>query len=271
MIISEDRDSLVLVAQDEHGMLAGQIVCAWGNESFERPEPFDSVHYALRHHDHGWIEPDGGPMYDEARKRPRNFIEIDLRKHAAFYRRGVEMVEAHDAYAGLLVGLHWTGLYRGRWGIKGVLAPVQDEDREFLDGVIREEEARWAAVKDRIWQPTQRRSAFEARLWHNYDMMQAWDLLSIYVCRREFLEAGDKRISAGGRRPGEEPVEFTLSSDGKGQVSISPYPFSTPSFEAVVTSQTIANVPYESKEAVSRALAESQAGVIRCHFVRAEG
>ena len=40
----------------EHLDLCEQFARAFGNDQFERPEPFDKVIYTVTHHDRGWDE-----------------------------------------------------------------------------------------------------------------------------------------------------------------------------------------------------------------------
>jgi hypothetical protein len=44
MIIQNQPDgSLIMIGQSDHSRLSGVFAAHWGNDSFKRPEPFESV------------------------------------------------------------------------------------------------------------------------------------------------------------------------------------------------------------------------------------
>jgi hypothetical protein len=92
-------------------------------------------------------------------------------------------VSAADVYAGLLVGMHWTGLYRSRWSAPGGGSRVGQglEARAAQDRVVRSEQRRWADAVELAWTEQEPRAAFETRIWHNYELLQLWDLLSLFL------------------------------------------------------------------------------------------
>lgn len=184
MIIRQRGDGLVLIEQNEHGRLAGELARAWGNGRFAAPTPLESVVTACARHDEGWRAGDAEPLFNAAEARPLHFTEIGLADHIALYREGVQTVAALDAYAGLMAGMHWTGLYNGRWGLPPrprESAEQNPREDELRDAVVVEEERRWAAVKRTLIDHRERRAVWEAWLWHNYELLQAIDLLSLYV------------------------------------------------------------------------------------------
>ena len=74
-------------------------------------------------HDHGWLQYETEPSYDPVGKMTPSFFQTknDERQLAA-YGWAIDWLTAIDPYAGLLIGRHRTGLYRGRYG--AVAAPV---------------------------------------------------------------------------------------------------------------------------------------------------
>src|SRR4051794_15150777 len=137
MLISRREDKLVLVDQNEHARLAGDICAHWGNESFRRPDYHGHARIAAEIHDEGWREFDAQPLLNTEEARPLHFLEIDMGVHIPLYRRGVDAAFARDPYAGLLVSMHWTGLYRSRWGMQSgrvLRMPGTPEVQEAQDG-----------------------------------------------------------------------------------------------------------------------------------------
>lgn len=141
--------------------------------------------------------------------------------------------------------MHWTGLYRGRWsspGAAGRLARTE-QDRRLQDEVVRGEEQRWIDARRQAWDDDESRSVFEARLWHHFDLLQFWDLLSLYlaVSPREPGAAGPAepwgpqladlehrprtgRLPAVAARPGGPRTEVTATVTAPARVTLDPFP-----------------------------------------------
>jgi hypothetical protein len=183
VIVSRHDGALRLVHQNEHGRLAGVLARAWGNDEVEAPRPGPSVVTAAARHDEGWRSRDTRVLYDEFAKRPLHFLDVEAGEHIRLYRQGVTRVSAADVYAGLLVGMHWTGLYRSRWSAPGGGSRVGQgpEARAAQDRVVRSEQRRWADAVELAWTEQEPRAAFETRIWHNYELLQLWDLLSLFL------------------------------------------------------------------------------------------
>src|SRR4051812_11202196 len=112
MLIRRRENELLLFEQVDHGTLTGDFVDVWGNERFATPEPIDQLRIAATYHDEGWRERDDALPFNAEEARPASFAEIEVDDHIPLYRRGVEDVCRRDPYAGLIVSMHWTGLYR---------------------------------------------------------------------------------------------------------------------------------------------------------------
>ena len=104
MIVRELADSFVLVEQHEHALVSGEFARRWA----ERPVPLGPTLYAVENHDVGWQELDGEVLWNEASGRPHSFVDYPLGPKLEAWRRGIERVEAHDAYAGCLCSMHYA-------------------------------------------------------------------------------------------------------------------------------------------------------------------
>lgn len=263
MLITRRGTNLYLVKQVDHGELAGEIARAWGNDQFDRPNHRESSCIAAAKHDEGWRSWDDRPAMNDKEARPLQFLEIGMEDHIPLERSGVEAVTALDAYAGLLVGMHWSGLYRGRWGVQPTPAGLIQVDRtpiqKLQDAAVAEEESRRVVLKERLWDGRGLRSAFETELWHNYDLLQAWDLLSLFICVSVLENASPESESvllsstlrsldqqAGGRLIpnvptgiGRKPADLVLRVVEPGVVSVDPYPFTDPRVELSVQAAVI--------------------------------
>jgi hypothetical protein len=247
VIVTRRGGALRLVQQVEHGRVAGELAAAWGNGTFAPPTPLRPVRTAAARHDEGWRAWDARVLFNELERRPLHFTEIDAGEHIRLYRQGVERVSVADVYAGVLVGMHWTGLYRGRWSAPGAAARVGrgEEDRRLQDEVVAAEERRWIGAKHQAWTHDEPRSLFETELWHNYELLQLWDLLSLYLAvtppdaegsgsapvpwgpqlREVEHTAQDVLLPAVGTRSGGPRIAVTAAVRSPGEVTLAPFPF----------------------------------------------
>lgn len=246
MIVTREDGALRLVTQVEHGRLAGELAAAWGGEVVDAPEPRGAVVLAAARHDEGWRRRDARLLFDRDARRPLHFLDVAADEHVRLYRDGLRRVTATDAYAGLLVGMHWTGLYRGRWSRPGAVARVGGEgDRVLQDRAVRAEQRRWVDVLDRVWTGDEPRRVFETRAWHHHALLQLWDLLSLHLVtvpldvtsppgdpvpwgpQLQLLEHAAQRVLLPpvAPRPGAAEVQVTAWVARSGEVALDPFPF----------------------------------------------
>lgn len=293
MLIRRRDGELLLFRQVDHGALAGEIVDLWGNDRFAEPKPLDAVRTAATYHDEGWRSPDSKLLYNEAEARPLSFSEIDQHDHIPLYKRGVDEVLRHDTYAGLLVSTHWTGLYRGRWGLQPMPINWATSGRtpieQLQDEAVTEQEHRWVDIKRELVADGFR-SEFEANLWHNFDLLQAWDLLSIYVCMNVHTPApdGDQPQLLGltlrslDQEPGAriipnvptavggERVELVLRAVEPGVVAVDPYPFRPDEVELSVEATAIPDRRYADADDARAAVGSGEKANVTCRMIRAQ-
>ncbi|MGY1825238.1 MULTISPECIES: DUF3891 family protein [unclassified Blastococcus] len=292
MIVTRRAGALELVEQVEHGRVAGELAGAWGNAAFEVPTPLHSVRTAAARHDEGWRAWDARVLFSELERRPLHFTEIDAGEHVRLYRQGVEEVSLADVYSGVLVGMHWTGLYRGRWAAPGAAARVgrSAEDRRLQGEVVDAEERRWIDAKRRAWTGDEPRSVFETQLWHNYELLQFWDLLSLYLAVTPPDEAGTegappqpwgpqlRRLEHGPEpvvlppvplRPGGERVAVTATVPAPGTVALAPFPFRAP-LEVGLERVLVPDRGWSHEELVAR-LRRTRRSTVTWRLVPADG
>lgn len=269
MLLSRRRQRLCLITHPEHGRLAGQLGRRWGNDRFESPAPTEALLIAAIHHDDGWHELDGQPSFNAGASRPAHFLELPLEVTVPPYGRGVDSVYARDPHAGALVSMHWTGLYRARWGLQeggSVSHPLAAE-------VVAEQEKRWVAALREAWGGRGLRSEFERQTWAAYEVLQALDFLSLALCLldtsrptedgelvpmplslpRVEQPAGPRAVPAVPLGPGDGHVEVTLRVPRPGVVTLDPYPFSEPQFEVDVEARWMEDRCYDSAEESAQA------------------
>ena len=291
MIVTRRPEGLSLVTQVEHGRIAGELASQWGNADFAPPSPRDPVVLAATRHDEGWRTRDARPLFNEVQRRPLHFLEIDPDDHVRLYREGVERVRLGDAYAGLLVGMHWTGLYRGRWSVPGARGRLArgDHDEALLDEVVHAEEVRWVQARAEAWTQAEPRARFETTLWHHYELLQLWDLLSLFLCVMPQEADPDTEPRPWGpqlsslthvatpvtlppvrRSPFDAaPVTITVRVAGRGRAELTPWPFAGDSFQVDVEHSPVPDRAYARPEDAAIAVARARTDTIRWELRRA--
>jgi hypothetical protein len=289
MLITRRDGRLLLIDQNEHGRLAGEFARRWGNETFAPPARRDAVALAAAWHDEGWREPDEAPLFNEEEARPLYFLEIERDDHVALYGRGVDRVFERDPYAGLLVSMHWTGLYRGRWGMQSTQVAYAGETAldQLQNEAIEAQERRWIEAKRELL-PSVRRSEFEADLWHNYDLIQSWDVLSLFVSMADLRPApagseamplvdalysidqvpGPRIVESVPLRMGGERADLLLTAVEDGVVVVDPYPFDTDEVEFRLVGRAIADRRYADAQDARAALESADEVTVTCRMIR---
>jgi uncharacterized protein DUF3891 len=178
LLISRRHDGLWLVTQPEHAALAGRLATQWGNEQFSLGPSTASLVRAAARHDDGWTVLDGAPLIAADEGRPAHFLEVPLAKTVGPYGEGVDLIYEDDVYAGVLASLHWAGLYMSRWGVQDS-PPVE---HPLAREVVADQERRIAPHLRELWAGNGLRSAFEAAVWRDYELLQALDLVSLALC-----------------------------------------------------------------------------------------
>lgn len=204
MIVRDAGSAWQIVLQPDHADLSAQLLRAWG----ERPEAFESVHTAVARHDDGWSVWERAPGLDRDGERPRNFLDVEVPAHLAFYRACIHAVTEQDPYAGLLVSMHGAGIYRQRYGTDpGLKLSLAAAFADQVEAFVREQEDGYPG---RIAEA----GVEEERRWRDYGLLQLFDRLSLYFCMRD-VEAGEPA----------ELLDFRLEPGGPWAVRMSPFPF----------------------------------------------
>jgi hypothetical protein len=219
MIVRDRGDSWQVVLQPDHADLAAQFARAWGGDGFTAPTPLASVVVATARHDDGWAVWERAPALDREEVAPRNFLDVEVPSHLAFYRAMIAAVLDQDPYAGLLVSMHGAGIYRGRYGTQPSLKlTFADEVRDQVEAFVTEQEELQKRLVARL-------GVSEEERWTNYRLLQVYDRLSLYFCLRD-VEAGEPDTVEPVPRDyqgGEAAV--SVEPAGAWRVNVDPYPF----------------------------------------------
>jgi len=137
VIVRERADSFVLVEQHEHALVSAEFA----RRCVEGPVPLGPTLYAVENHDVAWREPDREVLWNEASERPYSFLDYPLGAKLAAQRRGIEKVEARDAYAGCLCSMHYARFLVGSEDPEGVAFLEREAERQerLREGMSGEE------------------------------------------------------------------------------------------------------------------------------------
>jgi hypothetical protein len=218
MIVRERADgSLVLVNQTDHAKVSGQCAAHWGNARFARPTPYEAVVRAAMFHDSGWYDYEASPAIAADTGKPLNFMQVTWGKpQRRAFEWAIDWLTRIDPYAGLLLSKHRTGLQRGRYQKvdhpKAFNAQNLPEDNE--DFLARNEAA----------QAEQLRNFDQAEFWTNYQLLQTFDFISLFLCNKDVIDDYIEPVptSYDGKTA---PVRLTLKTVQGTRISVDPFPF----------------------------------------------
>ena len=217
----ETNGSLVMITQNDHAQLSGLFAAHWGNGELEKPRPYLSMVRAAMFHDRGWIRYETGPQLDPKTGRTPSFREVpnDRPQLEAFEWAG-DWLSAIDPYAGLMVMRHRSGLYQGRYGVMIHPPPIQrGKLPPEIEALIARSEAKQKVAAEKV----------DAReLATNYNLLQVWDMLSLYICTGEVLKP-DRIEPVPLSYSGAAGVAMQLRPLERDAIALTPYPFDQPS------------------------------------------
>jgi hypothetical protein len=218
MIVRERADgSLILIGQTDHAKLSGQCAAHWGNQDFARPKPYEAVVRAAMFHDSGWYDYEASPTIAADTGKPLNFMQVTWGKpQRRVFEWAIDWMTRIDPYSGLLLSKHRTGLQRGRYG--KMTSPkafntqnLPEDNEDFLE---RNEEA----------QAAQLRNYDEAEFWTNYQLLQTFDFISLFLCNKDVIDDAIEPVptSYDGKTP---PARLTLKTVTGTTIAVDPFPF----------------------------------------------
>ena len=239
MILQPRGSDLLAIRQPDHARLAADIARAWGDQAPERPEPWEAVEGATRCHDDGWA------VWEEAPRlapdgRPLDFLTTPVRERIEVYRRCVELAVGENLHVGLLVSMHVTGLFLGRYepGAERAVDALAMSDRKLVGRFVREQEG-WRA-RNRAW----------PGLWTEYRLLQLFDRLSLMLCLCPVGEVNERleRVPAAG---GELHVQGQTNS-----LVLDPSPRAKP-VSLVLEARRLSSAHFDDADSYHHALASA--------------
>jgi hypothetical protein len=220
IVRKEANGSLVLIGQTDHSRLVGR---------FAVPEPYESVTRAAVYHDYGWLRYETNPIVNEAGETP-DFRSIGATQLES-YQWCVDWMSGIDRYSGLIVSMHRTGLWRGRYGT--ITYPTAFNIRQLnpdIEAFIARHEA---------WQEEQQRTLDPAQVWTNYRLLQVWDLLGLYFCCAEPTEDRIEPVPVAYGASKTDGVRLAMIPETPRRIVMDPYPFDVRPLKVQLTSKRL--------------------------------
>jgi hypothetical protein len=261
IIRSHPAGGLALIGQTDHSRFVGQLAAHWGNRQFAAPAPYDSVVRAATFHDYGWLRYETTPLVHPESGEPYPFLQAPMTAaQLGSYQWALDWMADIDPYSGLIISMHRTGLWKGRYGL--IKHPA---GRYNLTALSPEVQA--FIAKNEAWQERQRATLDAKGVWTNYRLMQVWDLLGLYFCCQEPYADHVEPVPvdyAGGDADG---VRLGLSPAGAGRVAFEPYPFDVRPCRVQPAYRRVARTSYPDSEAFRKAWFQAELGLFEFELV----
>lgn len=247
IIRSDPGGGLVLIGQTDHSRFVGQLAAHWGNAQFAAPTPWDSVVRAATFHDYGWLRYETSPLVHPESGEPYPFLQLPMTStQLAAYQWALDWMADIDPYSGLIVSMHRTGLWKGRYqtitypGGRYNLSALGPEVQAFI-------------AKNEAWQERQRATLDAKGVLTNYRLMQVWDILGLYFCCQEPTEDHVEPVPTSYAGADGDGVRLTLRPAGARRVAFDPYPFDVRPCRVQLSQRRVAQRRFDDAEAFRRA------------------
>jgi hypothetical protein len=258
IVRNEPQGGLLLIGQTDHSRVVGQLAAHWGNDEFASPRPYDSVVRAATFHDYGWLRYETSPLVDPQSGVPYGFTHLPLTDaQLEAYQWSLDWMTDIDPYAGLIVSMHRTGLWRGRYDT------IDHPPAYALPALRPEVEA--LVERNEAWQRRARIGHDEREVWTNYRLLQIWDLLGLYFCARERRDEFVEPVPTGyADRPG---TRLFMTPKGEHRVAFRPYPFDTQPCRIQLTARYVPEASFPDVLSFRRAYFRAEVRLLEFELV----
>ena len=224
-------------------------------------EPYDSVVRAATFHDYGWLRYETSPLIRPETGEPYPFLQVPMSDtQLGAYQWALDWMADIDPYSGLIVSMHRTGLWKGRYDT--IKHPAWRYNLTTLSPEVQAFVAR-----NEAWQERQRAPLDANGVWTNYRLMQVWDLLGLYFCCQEPVEDHVEPVPTGYDGARDDGVTLTMKPAGANRVAFDPYPFDVRPCRVQLTFKRVARRTFEDVEAFRRAWFQAEVGVMEFALV----
>jgi len=256
MIVLCTGSRIRLVRQVDHQAQCGVMARAWGNDTFHRPEPYQALIEVAECHDEGWRGQDAPPHIDPS-GMPVNFPDLDRAIHAPMYELGIAEAVVRGPHVGLLASMHGQGLYEKRMGLDGP-CPPRERRPVYELAFLRDQERLQAELRAHIGGGDE----LQAWAWAAYRILQAWDVLSLYLCWKGLAEGREWILPRVPRTVGDDGVDIRIGARDASTCSVDPWPFAGDHLDLSVPVRWIAEHAYASDAELGAAVDAAEAQVL---------
>jgi hypothetical protein len=275
MLIRRTKDQLYLITQPDHGALTGFLAREWGGGPFALPGDRSAAILAAELHDLGWDRLDGEPLFCAAGQCPHDFLDHPTAPRLAAYTDGIERVTRLDPYAGLLVSMHFVGIYNGYYGYRGaahrraaerMLAGLPPDSQAHIRRFMDQELQRQADLRRRI------RTGPHLRL--HYLLLQVWDRLSLLACLTSPDDPGSALVRAITQGYPDVPTgagrhahPLTVAWQAPGVLALHPFPLRQAGVHYDLPVRILPNRPYQSAADLAAVWSATLPDTLRLTFI----
>lgn len=258
MVNKMDDGRLLLVLQVDHSRIAGWFAAHWGNERFEKLQPYRSMVLATQEHDSGWWEweirptlnSEGYPLDYIGSVGALGAVWLDL------YKGIVERVAPVDPYAAYFISMHGDGLVTKGMGLLEYMPDWSSIDPRFKAFVDEQHEIRSDLLQEIRKDASLAPFATDEYLWKNYRHMEVFDQLAQFVCNRYPFNnlAREKGPTptlsdlAVPVAPGESDTNVKIDVLNESQAMMRPYPFDIDPIPISFQGRVLPNEPFATQE-----------------------
>lgn len=270
MIRRQTPQGYELITQDDHAILAGDLARQVDPEFLHSLDPAEATLLGIRHHDAGWHLFDELPVLSTA-KIPLDVFEAPRQiTHKAWLESANRACSIHP-YAGLLVCLH--GLSLSAMSVSAN-PPVRFDPQQlrqqfdlnkFQHRMIEKLESLRNQVGLRTDRPLRLGLAEgwidpeEDKLKHNFRLLQAMDVLSLWVCCTHMPSVLSAHFSPA---PGQPARRLTIHRSSPHELRLTPWFFRSNRVEACVRYRAIPSKTYATDQELRQAYAEARPGLL---------
>lgn len=217
----------------EHNDLCGQFARGFGNDEFERLEPFEEMVFVISNHDKGWEEANENPSFVSETGLPSGLGTTPASISLGTVNKSPDFNEARHLYCGLLASMHCWGLYNDRYGYSdfrirpggSTSVPINKDHETDAKSRLDAELARQERIKAKLaLDPKFSVYLDEKHLFQNYKQLQFFDTLALYFNIRHESKRGAE-IFTHVPKSNDEDVSVAVTPKGDGVYGFDPFPF----------------------------------------------
>lgn len=262
IVRKEPNGEMLLVGQTDHSRLAGQFGSHWGNGTFATPSPYESVARAAHFHDFGYLRYETAPAFNTETGETPNFRDVLTdQKRLDEYQWCFDWFMGPDPYSSLIVNMHRTGLWRGRYNAIQHPPHAIRQQKPEVDAFVEKNEKRHAELlAEQGFDPRQVRT--------NYRLMQVWDLMSLYFSCQEPVVDYIEPVPTSYRDKDGEGVRVTLTPIGEHKIAIDPYPFDVSPLRVQLSARRLSQSKFKDQDAFRKAYYQAPLEMMEFELVK---